>query len=34
MPYFALNYLPIKFAPQMPQQYWSQNPTHSGCQPD
>ena len=34
MPYFALNYLPIKFAPQMPQQDWSQNPTHSGCQPD
>jgi hypothetical protein len=34
MPYFALNYLPIKFAPEMPQQYWGQNPNHSGCQPD
>jgi hypothetical protein len=34
MPYFALNYLPVKFAPQMPEQDWSQNPNHTGCEPD
>jgi hypothetical protein len=34
MPYFALDYLPLKYAPQMPQDDWSQKPTHTGCEPE